>query len=142
MHPLSSTVFISGQITEDDISAAKDAGVTDVMMNRPDGEEPGQPDTDTLAKAYQDAGINFHHLPMSPGQLSVELIEATADLLNKAEGKIWAFCKTGGRSATLWALGSVRTGQETPESAIEKAANIGFDLSGMRPLLEDIARSG
>jgi len=137
--PLGCSTLVSGQITAEDMAAAKAAGVSDIIINRPDGEEMGQPATADLKAAAEAAGLSFHDIPMSIGQLSMELIEASAQAYGGAEGKVWAFCKSGGRSAALWALANVKNGTLSADEAITSAAQAGYDLSGLKSLLDDLA---
>ncbi|MGA1343930.1 MAG: hypothetical protein ACO33A_13010 [Hyphomonas sp.] len=44
-----------------------------------------------------------------------------------------AYCRTGTRSITAWAL--VHAGQGAGDDIIEAAAGAGYDLSGLRALL-------
>ncbi len=140
MHAVTDDFFIAPQIDAAGLRAAKDAGVTHVMMNRPDGEEPGIPTHQELAAEAKSLGLEFHYFPMVPGQLRLETIEEVATMLNDAEGKVLGFCKSGARSLALWALAGVATGQLTPEAALEASREAGFDLSGLAPLMTDLAR--
>ena len=37
-------MFVSPQVTAAELAQARDAGITLIVNNRPDGEEPGQPE--------------------------------------------------------------------------------------------------
>jgi uncharacterized protein (TIGR01244 family) len=60
------------------------------------------------------------------------------DLLEGADGPVLAFCRSGTRSCNLWALARARMG-DSPDELIAKGAEVGYDLSGLRPLLDQLA---
>lgn len=128
--------LVAGQIQPSDIAAAKEAGVTTIINNRPDGEEPGQPSAEAIGAAARDAGLNYFHIPIAGG-FSPDQVEAMAEVLEGAEGKILAFCKSGTRSTYLWALARARAGAD-PEDLVGQAAVVGYDLTPLLPLMASI----
>jgi uncharacterized protein (TIGR01244 family) len=130
MRQLDSTTFVSGQIAPEEIAAL---GVTTIVNNRPDGEEPGQPASDAIAAAAKAAGIDYRHIPVAGG-ISQPQVAEMADALAGAEGPVLAFCRSGTRSAYLWALARARLGED-PETLVGQAAAAGYDLSPVRAFL-------
>lgn len=130
---LTPQVSVAGQLSADEIRALAAEGYSTVICNRPDGEEPGQPPLSELQAAAKDAGIAFHHIPVSGGQFPESAISAFADALAGADGKVLAYCRSGTRSTCLWALSQAR--REEPASLIEAGARAGYDLSGLAPAL-------
>lgn len=65
------------------------------------------------------------------------MISAQAEAL-AAPGPKLAYCRSGNRSTVLWAL--ARAGQEPVADLLQTAARAGYDLSGVRPLIESLAR--
>ncbi len=55
-----------------------------------------------------------------------------------AEGPVLAFCRSGTRSTNLWALAMAKQGAD-PDELAAKAANAGYDLSGIRILLDQLS---
>lgn len=92
---------VSPQILPDDVAALAAEGFTDVVCNRPDGEEPGQPSHAQIEAACQAAGVTFHYLPMSNPAEAAAHIEPLQSLLGE-DKKIFAFCRTGNRSSMLF----------------------------------------
>lgn len=127
--PLDTRTFVAGQIRPEDVPGLAAGGIGTIVNNRPDGEEPGQPAAAEIEAAARAAGVGYRFIPVAggfaPGQ-----IEAMADAL-EADGKLLAFCRTGTRSAFLWALAEARRGAD-PELLIEQAAAAGYDLSPIR----------
>ena len=130
--------LVAGQIQPSDIAAAKLAGVTTIVNNRPDGEEPGQPSAETIGAAAREAGLGYVHIPVSGG-FSPDQVEAMSAALEGAEGKTLAFCKSGTRSTYLWALARARAGAN-PEDLVGQAAVVGYDLTPLVPLMTSLKR--
>ncbi|MDB5693139.1 MAG: family phosphatase [Alphaproteobacteria bacterium] len=117
--------LVSGQIRPEDLPEAAAAGVTMVVNNRPDGEEPGQPPSAEIEAAAQAAGLAYRYIPVAGG-LTPAQVEAMAEALQG--GTILAFCRSGTRSTWLWALARARLGDDA-DSLIEKATAAGYDIS-------------
>ncbi len=95
--------FAAGpQLTTDDIAAARPAGFTAIINDRPDGEEPGQPLSRDIAEAARACGLAYFHIPVVPGQISDEAVAAFAAALEAADGPVLGFCRTGKRASALF----------------------------------------
>ncbi|PZU10587.1 MAG: TIGR01244 family phosphatase [Sphingobium sp.] len=138
-HKLDEKLLVCGQITPEDIDQAASAGVRLIINNRPDDEEPGQPLSADL-KAKADAlGIAYRHIPISGGNFDEASVADFGDALASADGLTLAFCRTGTRATTLWALSQAGS---RPTAAILSAANAaGYDLSQLRGRIETASAS-
>ncbi|MBV2149083.1 TIGR01244 family phosphatase [Sphingobium sp. AS12] len=138
-HKLDEKLLVCGQITPEDIDQAASAGVRLIINNRPDGEEPGQPLSADL-KAKADAlDIAYRYIPISGGNFDEASVMAFGDALASADGPTLAFCRTGTRATTLWALSQAGS---RPTAAILSAANAaGYDLSQLRGRIETASTS-
>jgi len=132
IRPLSDTFLVSGQIGAADIADAVAAGVTVIVNNRPDGEEPGQPPGAEIDAAARAAGLAYHHIPVAGG-LAPGQVAAMSAAMN--EGRVLAFCKSGTRSTWLWALAARSRGKDAAE-ILAAADAAGHDLSALRPHLD------
>ena len=130
---VSETFAVSPQLEPSDMRGLADAGFNVVICNRPDGEEPNQPDVASMREAAESLGLAFHHIPVSGGEFPPVAIKAFAEVREGADGKVLAFCRTGTRSITLDALANIEN--ETAEERIERADRAGYDLSGLRDRL-------
>lgn len=126
-------VLIAGQIRSGDIAEAAALGVTTIVNNRPDGEEPGQPAGAEIEAAARAAGIGYAYLPVAGGIAPGQAGEMAA-ILDRAEGKVLAFCRSGTRSTYLWALARTLQGGDG-ETLIARAAAAGYDLTPLRAYL-------
>ncbi|TAL98530.1 MAG: TIGR01244 family phosphatase [Paraburkholderia sp.] len=137
---LTSHLSISPQLSIADIEAAKAQGFLSVIVNRPDGEEPGQPAIAEMQEATRTAGLGFAAIPVLPGKATVEDAAKFASALETLDGPVIAYCRTGVRAATLWAL-SVGASIK-PDVLLQRIAATGYDLSALRPRLEALYESG
>lgn len=103
MRELDDKVLISGQIRPNQIAAIRQQGVTLIINNRPDGEEPGQPLGVEIEEAATAAGIDYRSVPIIRG-IGPADADAMRDAIAASEGKVLAFCRSGTRSALAWAL--------------------------------------
>ena len=133
---LDEKTLVGGQIAPDDVPALKEQGVTLIINNRPDGEEVGQPEGEEIEAAARAAGIDYRHVPIARG-LGPSDIEAMREAINSAgEGKLFAFCRSGNRSALAWAVARNEDGVSSAE--LNRMANeAGFDLGPVAHLIGD-----
>lgn len=127
-------VSVSPQITPAEVKELAAMGFKAIVGNRPDGEEPGQPDWAAIADAADAAGLEYAFIPVTPGQMSDAQAEEFRRLVTAMPKPVLAFCKTGNRSAQLWAL-AARDRLSTDE-VIRMAATAGYDLEGLRDRLD------
>lgn len=90
-----------------------------------------------LQAACSRAGLNFAYLPVVPGSITDEHVQQFGTLLEQLPAPIAAYCRTGTRSASLWALFQVRAGNATPEQVLSIAGQAGYDLSSLASRLQD-----
>lgn len=121
------------QIALSDVAEAAARGYRAVISNRPDGEEPGQPTAEEIRAAAEAAGLPFRHIPMRPGVLNAADVEAMREALDDLPGPILGFCRSGTRTAYLWALASA--GLRPGDEIVEAGAAAGYDLSPLRQYL-------
>lgn len=120
---------VSGQISTADIAALAHQGVTTLICNRPDGEGSDQPGFQEISQAAAAHGIICHYLPVTSGKVSDEDAAAFGEIIEKAPGPVHAWCRSGMRSTTLWAL---YEGRHRPMGEIAAAARrAGYDMSGV-----------
>jgi len=135
MKALDQTTLVAGQIRPEDVPALCSDGVTMIVNNRPDGEDPGQPRGAEIEAAALAAGIEYRHVPVGSSGLSEAQVTAMAEALNASPGRTLAYCRSGTRSTYLWALARAKAGDE-PQEIARKAAAAGYDLTPILPFLE------
>jgi uncharacterized protein (TIGR01244 family) len=138
MRKVDDSISVSPQIQPGDVAAIKAAGFVAIVNNRPDDEEPGQPSGDAIRAAAEEAGLAYTAIPITHAGFSLPQVEAMAAALAAADGPVFAYCRSGTRSCNLWALAEARGGAH-PAILIEKGADAGYDLNGIRPLLDQLS---
>lgn len=99
---LAENFAVSSQISVDDLADIAEAGFKSVICNRPDGEDFGQPSAETIEIACRQHGLRFYHVPIK-GQIDLpEAVPQQAEIMRKAKGPFFAYCRSGNRSAILW----------------------------------------
>jgi uncharacterized protein (TIGR01244 family) len=131
------SISVAPQISVEDVAAIKAAGFTGIVNNRPDDEEAGQISGDAIRDAAAAAGLSYTAIPITHAGFSYPQIEAMAEVLASADGPVLAFCRSGTRSCNLWALAQARNGAD-PDELIAKGAGAGYNLDGLRPLLDQL----
>lgn len=124
--PLSATVWASPQLAPEALADLAAAGVRQIISNRPDGEDPGQPTAAEMETAARTAGLSFIWIPVSgmPGPSQAETVSgALADGLPTV-----MFCRSGTRSAIVWAMAERMRGADADDLRAA-AASAGYDLS-------------
>ncbi|KQM64250.1 hypothetical protein ASE75_09665 [Sphingomonas sp. Leaf17] len=135
---LNETVSVAPQILPEHIAALADDGYVMVINNRPDGEEPGQPTGDAIRAAAEAAGLQYAAIPVTHAGFSHPQLDAMAQALVAAEGRVLAYCRSGTRSCNLWALAAAKAGRN-PDLLVAQAEGAGYDLSAIRPLLDTLS---
>jgi uncharacterized protein (TIGR01244 family) len=131
---LDERILVSGQIAPHEVAGLADGGVTMLVNNRPDGEEPGQPLASEIEEAAAQAGIAYRFVPIIRG-IGPADVEAMQNALKEAEGgKLLAFCRSGTRSAFVAALAKRERGSSAEEVS-NCLASAGFDPSPIAHLL-------
>lgn len=136
---LCESVFASPQIGLAEVAAAKAQGIALIVNNRPDDESEDQPAGSEIAAAAQAAGIAYVAIPVTHAGFSEPQVAAMAEALAGADGPVLAYCRSGTRSALLWALAEASRGED-PDALAQAAAGAGYDLAPIRGLL-DILRA-
>lgn len=131
---LDDKVMVSGQLAPHEVAGLAEQGVTVLVNNRPDGEEPGQPLAGDIEDAAAAAGIAYRYVPIIRG-IGPADVEAMQEALRAAEGgKLLAFCRSGTRSALAVGLAQRDEGAAA-EEVQQKLIAAGFDPGPIAHLL-------
>jgi uncharacterized protein (TIGR01244 family) len=133
MRQLDDKTFISGQIQPGDVADLKAQGITMIVNNRPDGEDPDQPRAAAIEAAAEEAGIAYRFVPIQRG-IGPSDVEEMQEAIDATDGKMLAFCRSGNRSALAWAVARREQGASIEEIE-QAAARAGIDLAPVAHLL-------
>jgi uncharacterized protein (TIGR01244 family) len=123
-------VFAAGKLDRNDIAALAEQGVRTIVNNRPDGEDWGQLPAAKASQLAAAHGLAYHHLPITIASLSRADVDAFAAILAEAPAPVVAHCRSGTRSALLWALARLRQGDD-PAALVAAAARHGIDIAAL-----------
>ena len=139
---LTNDIFVAPQIGVDAVAEAKDLGVALIINNRPEGESEDQIPGADIEAAARAAGLDYVAIPITHSGFSEPQVNAMAEALAGAKGKVLAYCRSGTRSTLLWALAESAQGGD-PDALTNMAAKAGYDVSPVRPLMDMLkARRG
>ena len=130
LFPLTSGLSVAGRLDRAEIDALAGAGVRTIVNNRPDGEDPGQLPAAEARRIAEAHGIAYHHIPITAATLSRADVDAFAAVLRGAPAPVVAHCRSGTRSALLWALPRMREGANAL-SLVAEAARHGIDIASL-----------
>jgi len=120
---------VSGQITADDPDPIKQRGFRSLIVNRPDGEGPDQPTFPEIDAAAKAVGLEARYLPVESGKVTDSDAKAFGKTFDELAKPVLAYCRTGTRSATLWAFS--QAGKLPLPEILERAGQAGYDMSGV-----------
>ena len=137
--PLTPNLSISPQILASDLPAIAAAGFKAIICNRPDGESSDQPGFKELEKAAIELGLKAQYLPAETGKVSDADGKEFGVLLSTLPSPILAFCRSGMRSTTMWALS--QAGVTPLPQILEASRKAGFDMQSLLQRLANASKT-
>ena len=131
---LDDRTLVSGQIAPDEVAGLAEQGITVLVNNRPDHEQPGQPLASEIEEAAAKAGIAYRFVPIIRGIGPADVEEMQKAWRDAEGGKLLAFCGSGRRSAFVCALAHRDEGA-APDEVQRRLAEAGFDPGPIAHLL-------
>ncbi|MFM9938312.1 MAG: TIGR01244 family sulfur transferase [Hyphomicrobiaceae bacterium] len=126
---------VTAALAPQDFATVAVMGFKSIISNRPDGEEPEQmPGRIEAAHAWRH-GLRFAHVPAAKLDLFTDpVVEGMADAIRALDGPMLAHCKSGVRSAIVWAAASARS--QSVDCVIAALESAGFELDFLRDDLD------
>lgn len=126
---------VTGELQPADLAEAATLGFRSVVNNRPDGEDDGQMTSAAGAANAWRYGLLYRHIPSSKLDLFTDgVVEGMSEALATLPRPILAHCKSGMRSAIIWAAASAR--QISVDDVLAKLEAAGFELDFLRDELD------
>ena len=124
---LSNRVAVGGQPSTDDLSRLRDQGFTTVVNLRTSSEanQPLTPEAE--GKAAAEAGLAYHHVPVSTQDLGPEQVAAVREAIREAPGRVLVHCGAGQRACAL-ALLAEADSSSGGEAILSRAHEAGFPV--------------
>ena len=126
---LDKSIAVSPQIAADDVAEIAKAGYKTIICNRPDGEGNDQPLFHEIEEAAGRRGLQVHYLPVESGQVSDDDAARFGEIFEAAAKPVFAFCRSGTRSVTLWSLS--RAGKLPLADILTASKEAGYDMAGV-----------
>ncbi len=134
LRQLDDRTLVSGQITPGDVPELRNQGVTMIVNNRPDCEDPGQPLGSEIEAAARAAGIEYRHVPIVRGIGPADVEAVREAIRDCGDGKLLLYCRVGNRSTLAWAVARAEDGVSRDE--LDRiAAKADVDLCAVAHLL-------
>ena len=137
---INAVISVAEQVTAEDIAELSRAGFRALICNRPDGEGADQPSFAEIAAAAKAAGMEAAYLPVQSGVVSDADALQFAALMDRLPKPVLAFCRSGTRSATLWALAQAASGKPLAD-ILAATRTAGYDLSGVARRIANAGRT-
>ncbi len=135
---INESISVAPQIAVEQVAEIAAAGFKTIVNNRPDDEDAGQPSGDAIRAAAEAAGLKYVAIPVTHAGFSHPQIDAMTQALTDSDGPVLAYCRSGTRSCNLWALAAAKAGRN-PNLLLAQAEDAGYDLRGIRPMLDALA---
>ncbi len=131
---LSTSVWVGPAPNPGSLRQLTEAGFRSIINNQPETDEDLSMTPDEVATEAASVGLSYVHIPVEGRNPLEKDVHRFHDALTSLPPPIFAFCKTGGRSASLWAMASVA--DLDTETLISRCHHIGFDISGIRQKMD------
>ncbi|MBS0232227.1 MAG: hypothetical protein JSR99_01940 [Proteobacteria bacterium] len=109
-------------------------GFRSIINNQPDSDDGLLMLGSEVAAEAGAVGLSYLHIPVEGRNPLEKDVRRFGHALETLPGPIFAYCRTGGRSASLWAMASVHLNDT--EALIAQCRQIGFDISGLRAKMD------
>ena len=119
---------VSKQPERADFTALARQGFKSVINNRHDGEDAAQPGSAAEQQAAEQEGMGYTHIPVSLDKITEGDVRRFQSALSAAPGPVFAHCKSGTRSLTLWTIGEVLDQRMQRSDVIPFGQAHGYDL--------------
>lgn len=126
---ISNGFSVSPQIVADDVKEIAKRGFRSIVCNRPDGEGADQPTFEEISNAAKEARLEVRYQPIVSGKVSDDDARDFGRLYDELPKPVFAYCRTGTRSTTLWSLSQAAHLDTSEILRATKAA--GYDMGGV-----------
>ncbi|MEH6471803.1 MAG: TIGR01244 family sulfur transferase [Halopseudomonas sp.] len=136
---ISPAFSVAGQLSLKELGLASAQGYKTIINNRPDGESDDQPTSAEFAQTAKELGLEYRYVPVVSGQITDDNVVDFKAVLDDVMGPVLAFCRTGSRSTTLWALSQAQG--LSAEAIVAATEAAGYNLTSLIPRLNALASS-
>ncbi|MBB3407652.1 uncharacterized protein (TIGR01244 family) [Rhizobium sp. BK316] len=127
---ISEKLSVSPQPSIETIQSLYGRGFRTLINNRPDDDDPTQPGTQGESQEAKHCNLSYAFIPVTLGTITEADVRAFQRAVDESEGPVFAHCKTGTRSLSLYLIGEVLDGRMSADAVVEFGRVLGFDTSG------------
>ncbi len=132
--PLSSDVWVGPAPKPGTLQELVSAGFRSIINNQPDTDTGLLMNGSQVEEEAKSCGLGYAFIPVEGRNPLERDVRTFYQALTELPRPIFAYCRTGGRSASLWAMASVL--ENDTDSLISRCHKIGFDISGLRAKMD------
>lgn len=136
---ISEKLSVSPQPSIETIQSLYGRGFRTLINNRPDDDDSAQPGTQCESQEAKHCNLSYAFIPVTLGTITEADVRAFQRAVDESEGPVFAHCKTGTRSLSLYLIGEVLDGRMSADAVVEFGRVRGFDTSGAAAWLKSHA---
>jgi sulfide:quinone oxidoreductase len=134
--PLEQDIAVAAKLGEADFADIAARGFRSVVNLLPDGETPDQLPSARAEAIAHGHGLAFRYRPVMVTEVTDDdVVEDFARLVDELPAPILFYCKSAGRSTTLWTQAAA--GRLGIDQALAVAREAGYDLEVLRDSLAE-----
>ncbi|MFZ6745572.1 TIGR01244 family sulfur transferase [Undibacterium sp. JH2W] len=136
-HRLHGEIWVSEQISPQNIATLKQQGIQSIIAMRPDGEVENQPTAAVMEQEAQKHGLKFSYIPIPHGEIPEARVKDLQEILAKTEGPVLMYCRSGSRAARTWSLAEAsRAGGLDVTTILAAVKSAGLKAEDLQALIE------
>jgi len=128
---------VGPQIEPADLTELAAAGFVAVINNRPDAEVPPDLQSAAMQAAAEAAGLSYTANQVINDGLSMSMVQNQGAAVAQAPGPVFAWCRSGTRSAMVWAL--AHAGKMPTGDIIAALDGAGYQIPGLDQQIDALA---
>ncbi len=129
---------VGPQIDPADFATLAAEGFKAVINNRPDMEVTPDLSSEAMREAAEAAGLTYTENSVINGGLTMDMVTAQGEAVAAGPGPVFAWCRSGTRSAFVWALS--QAGKLPAGELAGKLTAAGYDIPGIAQQIEALER--
>ena len=130
LRKLNEKIFITDQLSPENLREIATSGIKSVICNRPDEEGENHLQSEYAYVKAKELGLQFCYLPVDSQNIRQIDVTNQHKALIDLPDPVLMYCKSGARSATLWALSE--TGKIAHTELIETIERLGLPTQHVR----------
>ena len=134
---ITDTYAVSPQINASDMTSLAAAGFTTVINNRPDAEVVAEQQSNAMKAAAEAAGLAYVENPVINGALTMEMVNTQRATADASKGPVFAWCRSGTRSAIVWAMS--QAGERQSDEIVALLSKAGYEIPDLGVQLDALA---